>query len=149
MTEIKIRNMKESDREDVLRMMRVFYASDAILTNGSEEIFTNDFNECVSDSPFLEGFVFTEDEVVKGYSMIAHSFSTEFGKPCVWVEDIYLESDLRGRGLASDFFILLNEYYPDAAHRLEVETENEPAVKSYFKNGFEDIPYVEMIRNKQ
>ena len=37
-----IRNMKESDREAVLAMMREFYASPAVFSNGSEEIFASD-----------------------------------------------------------------------------------------------------------
>ena len=39
-----IRKMKEDDRASVLEMMRVFYASPAVLSNGSEEIFNNDID---------------------------------------------------------------------------------------------------------
>ena len=45
-----IRGMEEKDRSQVLEMMRVFYASPAILSNGSEEIFEADVNTCISDS---------------------------------------------------------------------------------------------------
>ena len=38
----EIRAFKESDREAVLGMMRIFYASPAVLSNGSEEIFRAD-----------------------------------------------------------------------------------------------------------
>ena len=34
-----IRGMEEKDRSRVLEMMRVFYASPAVLSNGSQEIF--------------------------------------------------------------------------------------------------------------
>ena len=37
-----IRNITHSDKEAVLEMMRVFYASAAVYTNGSEEIFLRD-----------------------------------------------------------------------------------------------------------
>ena len=47
--------MMESDREIILEMMRNFYSSPAVATNGSEEIFTNDIDACVSDNPYLEG----------------------------------------------------------------------------------------------
>lgn len=39
-----IDKMTEKDKNAVIGMMRVFYSSDAVLTNGSEEIFENDFN---------------------------------------------------------------------------------------------------------
>ena len=144
---IKLRRMTAEDRPHVLDMMRKFYSSDAVLTNGSEEIFVNDIEECISDSPFLEGFVFPDEEgSVKGYAMIAHSYSTEYGRHCIWIEDIYLEEELRGRGAATVFLDYLKTQYPDSVNRLEVETENERAVASYIRNGFEEIPYHEMIR---
>ena len=146
----QMRKMKPEDRPKVLEMMRTFYASDAVLTNGSEEIFAADIDECLSDSPFLEGFVFTDaDGSVKGYAMLAGSFSTEFGKRCIWIEDIYLESALRGKGIASAFLAYLKTRYPDAVHRLEVEAENERAVRTYRRNGFRTIPYTEMIRSEK
>ena len=54
-----MRKMTAEDKPHVLDMMRKFYRSDAVMTNGSEEIFVNDIEECISDSPFLEGFVFS------------------------------------------------------------------------------------------
>ena len=41
--EYKIRKMILSDKKEVLFMMKNFYASDAVYTNGSDEIFENDF----------------------------------------------------------------------------------------------------------
>lgn len=143
-----MRRMTAEDKPYVLEMMRKFYRSEAVMTNGSEEIFVNDIEECISGSPYLEGFVFPDEEgAVKGYAMIAHSFSTEFGRHCIWIEDIYLEEELRGTGAASGFFDYLKSQYPGAVNRLEAETENERAIASYMKNGFEEIPYHEMIRH--
>ena len=142
-----MRRMKAEDKPYVLEMMRKFYSSDAVMTNGSEEIFSNDIEECISDSPFLEGFVFPDDEgEIKGYAMIAHTYSTEYGRHCIWIEDIYLEEEMRGSGSASEFFDFLKNQYPNSVNRLEVELENERAIASYRRNGFEDIPYHEMIR---
>ena len=56
--ESAIRGMEEKDRNQVLEMMRVFYASPAVWSNGSEEIFQADFTACISDSPYLEGYIF-------------------------------------------------------------------------------------------
>lgn len=142
-----MRRMTAEDKPYVLELMRKFFSSDAVLTNGSEEIFANDIEECISDSPYMEGFVFTDEEgSIKGYAMIAHSYSTEFGRHCIWIEDIYLEKELRGSGAAPEFFDYLKTRYPDSVNRLEVEKENERAVSAYVKNGFEVIPYMEMIR---
>lgn len=56
-----IRNMTRADSEEVIKMMRTFYASPAVLSNGSEEIFRSDIENCVGNSPYLEGYIFTED----------------------------------------------------------------------------------------
>ena len=139
-----IRLMEERDRETVKKMMRVFYASPAVISNGSDEIFDNDIENCLNDSPYLEGYVFEKDGDVFGYAMVAKSFSTEFGKPCMWIEDIYLKEEYRSRGIAGEFFTLIESKYPEAIFRLEVEEENARAIRAYTKNGFEVLPYMEM-----
>lgn len=69
-----IRKMVRDDKKTIIDMMRVFYASPAVLSNGSEEIFEADVENCVNESPYLEGFVFEENEEILGYGMIAKSF---------------------------------------------------------------------------
>ena len=139
-----IRKMIEKDKENIIDMMRIFYASPAVLSNGSEEIFASDVENCVNDSPYLEGFVFENEEEIQGYGMIAKSFSTEFGKPCIWIEDLYLKPEYRGLGIGSMFFEYLEKTYTDHIFRLEVEEENERAIHVYKKNGFDVLPYMEM-----
>ena len=167
------RKIKRRDRDAVLGMMKDFYSSAAVLSNGSEEIFNKDIDACISENPYLEGFVFVrkcsaeapetddsgddvkdeaapETEAVKekllGYAMIAHSFSTEYGMPCIWIEDLYLIKEARGMGLASQFLEFLSEKYADHILRLESENENEHAMEVYKRKGFSEMPYVEMYR---
>lgn len=144
---MEIKKMEACHTEAVLEMMRVFYASPAVLSNGSEEIFRSDVAACVGGSPYLEGYVFAEGERLLGYAMVAKSFSTEFGKPCKWIEDLYILPEYRGRHIGSAFFDFLGETYPESLLRLEVEEENERAVAVYTQNGFEVLPYTQMKRN--
>ena len=139
-----IREMTEADRNEVMDMMRVFYASDAVFTNGSDEIFSADIDNCIGECPFLEGYVFEGGQGILGYAMLAKSFSTEFGKPCIWIEDLYLAEEYRGRGIGSSFFAFIEEKHPEAIFRLEVEEENGCAVHVYRKCGYEVLPYMEM-----
>lgn len=140
----RIRAMRSEDRDIVMEMMRVFYASPAVLSNGSDEIFENDIENCVNDCPYLEGYVFEDQGEIQGYGMVAKSFSTEFGKPCMWIEDIYIQEPYRGRRIGSQFLQYIEKKYPHAILRLEVELENERAVHTYEKNGFQELPYMEM-----
>ena len=139
-----IRPMEHKDKNAVLHMMRVFYASPAVLSNGSEEIFEADFDHCVSDCPYLEGYIFESGDDPQGYAMVAKSFSTEFGKPCIWVEDLYLKEGCRGLGIGSLFLNYIEEKYPNCVFRLEVEMENQRAVYVYEKCGYQVLPYMEM-----
>ena len=141
-----IRPMLRDDAPYVIDMMRVFYASPAVLSNGSEEIFQNDVENCVNDSPYLEGYIIEDGQKILGYGMVAKSFSTEFGKPCMWIEDLYLKEEARGLGLGSKFLHFVAEKYPKAILRLEVEEENERAINTYRRCGFEVLPYMEMKR---
>lgn len=56
-----IRPMQPADKEAVLAMMEVFYASPAVLSNGSAAIFSSDFEACINDNPYLEGYMFEEN----------------------------------------------------------------------------------------
>ncbi|XCP85670.1 GNAT family N-acetyltransferase [Roseburia hominis] len=141
---VEIKQMTQVHTEEVLEMMRIFYASPAVFTNGTEEIFRNDVENCVNDNPYLEGYVFCENDAILGYGMVAKSFSTEFGRQCIWIEDLYFKPEYRGKGIGTRFFAYMEEKYPEAILRLEVEEENERAVHVYRKNGFDVLPYMEM-----
>ena len=136
--------MTIEDKPAVLEMMKVFYASPAVLSNGSDEIFSNDIDNCVNDSPYLEGYVLEESKEIQGYAMIAKSFSTEFGKQCIWIEDLYIKDSYRGLGLGNMLIEFITKKFTDCIFRLEVEEENEGAIHVYEKNGFAVLPYMEM-----
>ena len=141
---MNIRTMRIEDKPAVMEMMEIFYSSPAVSTNGSREIFENDIAHCINDSPYLEGFIFEDAGEMLGYGMIAKSFSTEFGKNCIWIEDIYIKPAHRGQGIGSRFFDYLNANYQNCIFRLEVEPDNEYALRVYKKNGFTTLPYLEM-----
>jgi len=140
--------MKREDFEEVLGMMKVFYASPAVLYKASEEILRRDIEDCLGDMPFLEGYVFEESGELAGYAMAAKSYTTEYGGLCVWVEDIYIKPAYRHQGLGSRFFAYLEKEYEGKAVRfkLEVEEENKSAIEAYKKNGYQISAYLEMTK---
>lgn len=143
-----IRNIENSDFDEVFQMMKTFYNSPAVFTNGSDEIFKADINACLDkDCPFLEGFVFTLNNKILGYVMIAKSFSTEFGKSCIWIEDLYIKPQYRGNGISPEFIKFIENNYKNSIFRLEAEEENLHAVHVYKKAGFSKLPYIEMVKH--
>ena len=85
-----------------------------------------------------------DSEIIQGYAMIAKSFSTEFGKSCIWIEDLYIKEEYRGCGIGEAFMQFITNKYTDCIFRLEVEEDNERAVKLYKKSGFTVLSYMEM-----
>ena len=84
------------------------------------------------------------NSIIVGYAMIAHSFSTEFGKPCIWLEDLYLKENYRGKNIVPKFIEYIEKNNSNAILRLEVEEENSHAIHVYSKSGFSKLPYIEM-----
>ena len=151
---VRIREMKEEDRAAVYLLISDFFASDAVATDGSPEIFHRNITEAVGESSYLDGFVFedwqaeTAGEMVRsvvGYAMVSHCYNVEYGRECLWIEDLCLTEAYRGVGLGPLFIDMLKSENPGKMIRLEVEAENEHAVHVYKKAGFREMPYEEFF----
>jgi GNAT superfamily N-acetyltransferase len=139
--------MTETDTQEVFAMMRVFYDSPALIHKSSDAVLRRDIEACLSDSPFVEAYIFEADNETIGYSMVSKSYTTEYGGLCVWIEDLYLKEAYRGRGFGTQFFAFLELRYPEAVRfKLEVEQENETAVATYRKNGYAISEYFLMTK---
>ena len=101
----------------------------------------------MSGSPYVEGFVFVGDEKIIGYGITAHSYATEFGGECIWIEDIFVEAQYRGQGVGTKFIRYVKERYPNKIFRLESETDNVAALKIYKRLGFNELSYLELVCN--
>ncbi len=142
---ITIRNMQIDDSATVISMMREFYGSPVVITNGSEEIFAANVANCLSGLTCAEGFVFVDGDKIVGYAITARSYSTEFGGECIWLEDIFIAAEYRGHGIGSQFVRYVKARHPDKILRLETESENVAAVNLYKRLGFKELPYLEMV----
>ena len=143
---ITIREMKREDSAIVVDMMRKFYTSPAVITDGSEKIFAANVENCLNGLTCAAGFVFVDGDKVIGYGITARSYSTEFGGECIWLEDIYIAAEYRGRGVGSQFVSYVKARHPDKILRLESETGNDKALAFYKRLGFKELPYLELVR---
>ncbi len=144
-----IRPVEESDRERWLSFCKAFYESDAVLENVPEEHFTKTFDLLMTATPFAAGFILEDEKCAVGYALLARTWSQEAGGEVIWIEEIYLAPEGRGKGLGSAFFRFLEtEYAPEAKRfRLEAEKENEGAVSLYRRLGFSFFPYDQMKKD--
>lgn len=143
-----IRKLCQADFHQVLSMMKVFYASDALLIHPAEEVLRRSLSDAIAQGPYLEGFGFEVDGILAGYGLVAKSYSTECGGLCIWIEDIYICPEHRGRGLGTGFLRFVEERYRGSAVRLrlEAEPENETAMSVYRKAGFKELGYTQLIK---
>ena len=145
---MQIRPVEKKDFDKVLEMMKVFYASNALLIHPEESVLRKTLADAIEAGPYVEGFVFFREEELAGYGMIAKSYSTEVGGRCVWIEDIYIKPEFRGQGFGTGFLRYVEDRYWDWAVRLrlEAEEENEKAMQVYRNAGFETLGYVQLVK---
>jgi ribosomal protein S18 acetylase RimI-like enzyme len=128
-------------------MTREFYGSGAVLRPVPDGYFAGTFDALVSGSPFLDGFVAEEDGTVAASLQVSLTWSNEAGGLVVWLEELYVRPERRGRGLGTALIRrALAEYGGKAARfRLEAEPSNEGAMRLYRRLGFRELPYRQMI----
>ena len=76
------------------------------------------------------------DNVPVGFALFFHNFSTFLGKPGIYLEDLYVVPDMRGKGIAKKLLIFLARLTIDRdCGRLEwwVLDWNKPAI-DFYKN---------------
>ena len=142
-----IRKLQQSDREVYMKMAAEFYASDAVWHDIPKENLEKTFSELMRSDEYAECFVFEDGDTVVGYALLAKTFSQEAGGLVIWIEELYLSPESRGKGFGGKFFDFLFQNRPAARYRLEIEPENERAVALYRKKGFEIMPYGQMVKD--
>ena len=112
-------------------------------------VYENLSHEVVADEVTLRQSLFGERRVAEviiglfedkpvGFALYFHNFSTFLGKPGIYIEDIYIKPEMRGRGIGSIMFSYLAKLARERnCGRLEwwVLDWNQPAIDFYKKLG--------------
>ena len=88
--------------------------------------------------PAGEVLLLFEDKVAAGFAVFFHNFSTWLGRPGVYLEDLFVRPEHRGKGYGRALLVQLAKIARDRnCGRLEwaVLDWNEPAIKFYRKLG--------------
>lgn len=143
-----IRKIKCSDRAAYLALAEEFYSSPAVIHPVPVEYLERTFDELMRSENYAECYIFECDGKAVGYALLAKTFSQEAGGMVCWLEELYVRSQYRCRGIGKEFFALLqNEICPDMSRfRLEVERDNIKAISLYERMGFEELSYMQMIK---
>lgn len=143
-----IRKYTQNDKQTVLAMMKEFYSSEAVAHPIPEKNMLTTLDEAQKGSPYLDLYVLESGGESAGYALTAYTYSNEAGGKVVWIEEVYIASPFRGKGLGGEFLRFVKERYGDFARiRLEVEEGNDGAVRLYRREGFEPLGYQQYVIN--
>ena len=90
------------------------------------------------DERFVEVLIAEFDGMMVGYALFFKNFSTFLGKPGIYLEDLYVKPEMRGKGIGK---ALLDRIISTAKQRNYGRVEwsvldwNEPAIDFYLKIG--------------
>ena len=141
-----LRTITEEDRKQYLSMCEDFYASDAVDHPVSPDHFVRTFDAALSGSPFVTCLMAEREGETVGYVLLAHTWSQEAGGETVWVEELYILPQHRGKGLGTGILAQIRQRYPKTARvRLEVCPDNIRARALYEKLGFKELNYGQMV----
>ena len=148
MNELTFRPITAADETDFYTMAEEFYHSDAVLHPIPAEYHRRAFAEMMRSGQYLSGYIFTDGDNTAGFAVTNRMMQHEAGGVMVWVEDLYIRPAYRGQGLGSRFLAWLEaQLRGDAVMlRLETEPENERAQELYYRLGYENLNYLQMIK---
>lgn len=148
MNELTSRPITAADETDFYTMAEEFYHSDAVLHPIPAEYHRRAFAEMMRSGQYLSGYIFTDGDNTAGFAVTNRMMQHEAGGVMVWVEDLYIRPAYRGQGLGSRFLAWLEEQLRGDAVmlRLETEPENERAQELYYRLGYENLNYLQMIK---
>nr|WP_316624985.1 GNAT family N-acetyltransferase [uncultured Ruminococcus sp.] len=143
------RKITEADREMYYRYADIFYHTDVVNAPVPTENYRVTFDEMMRSDTYVTGYIFEDGGEPCGFVLLSRTFSQEAGGLSVTIEEIYIDPEHRSKGLATEFFEWLKSDKSIMRLRLEVEDHNKGAMRLYERMGFELLPYLQMVIDRQ
>jgi GNAT superfamily N-acetyltransferase len=131
---MKIRPYRKSDAKDLVRLVRALAAYEKLKRPGDAAM-----RRLVADIGRRIRVAMAEvDGVSVGYAIYLFTYSSFLARPTLYLEDVFVLPEHRGRGLGGKFFdLLFREARREGCGRMEwvVLRWNKPALRFYRKLG--------------
>lgn len=147
---MNIRAIAPYDRDYFCGSVHAFYNSPAVCHAIPPAYAQRTFDRLMAGTPYAACLI-AENEAGApcGYCLLALTWSNEAGGLCVWLDELFVDPALRGKGVGHQLIAAVRAQYPDAARfRLEVTDENPRAAALYRTLGFETLPYQQMTLDR-
>ncbi len=143
-----IREINKSDENEYFEMAENFYNSDAVSHKIPKENFKSAFESAINNNPYIKLYILEIEGIIAGYAAIAVTFTTEGGGKTVWLDELYIKPEYRGKGLGRELIGFLKSDGIIKRIRLEITPENEKAKKLYISEGFVPCEYKQLIYDR-
>ncbi len=146
---MRIRKLTKQDEQLYYELAGEFYHSPAVLHPVPEKNLKLGFEELMRENSLLQAQIIECGDRAAGFALLARSYSQEAGGEVIWLEELYILPEYRGRGLGEAYMRDLIENKPAQVKRirLEIERNNEGAKRLYEKMNFGVYDYEQMIRD--
>ena len=144
-----IREITKADRNLYLLFAQAFYSLGAVAHPIPRSHLLATFDHLMENDTYAKAYIIEFNQKPVGYALTAKTFSQEAGGFVIWIEELFILPEYRGKGLGTEFFQFVKKHIePTVARiRLEVTEENREAIALYEKQGFEFLPYKQMVKD--
>lgn len=142
-----IRRLEARDKAEFIFMANQFYSGPGVLHKVDPRVIERTYDEMISDSPFLEGYIFEDNGSILGYAELSFSFAPEVGGRSVFIEEIFVKEEHRGKGIGHLFLDYCLSLVKGETRRIRLEATktNKKAIALYESYGFEVLDYLQMV----
>ena len=137
---ISLRFAEEKDIATILEFIRGLAEYEHLLD--TVEIKEEDLKNYIFEKKLIEVVIGEFDGTPAGFALFFHNFSTFLGKPGIFIEDLFVKPEFKGRGLGKVLFGFLAKIAAERnCGRLEWSclNWNKPSIEFYKKQGAQPL----------
>ncbi|MEN8905953.1 MAG: GNAT family N-acetyltransferase [Clostridiales bacterium] len=109
-TKIAGLNLRFVGEDDVPKLFRMIEEFADCVSLKNELIASEDLiREAIFKSKIVNALLIEIDDILVGYAMFYYNFSSFIGKSGIYLEDIYIRSEYRGKGIGKSVFRTLSK----------------------------------------
>lgn len=135
---IQFRAFRPDDADAVAALIFGLYREDHSIKEMSLDKIQRTFDHLRAHPALGQVVVFDAGGEVAGYSILINFWSNEYGGNILYVDELYIRADHRGRGMGTAFLrrVAAGDFGPAVALQLEVTGGNLEARRLYERLGF-------------
>ena len=135
---ITYRQFKTSDKKAVVELIKSLYREDPEGKPVFDEKINRTFNELTKNPGKGTIMIIEADSKIIGYSILINFWSNEYGGNILDIDELYIKSNYRGKGVGSKFiqYLIDNKFNNSVAVQLETMPSNNKTRQLYEHIGF-------------